>query len=129
MQHQVRQVVAEILAVLDGQKVACLLAPVGDRVDHTMDQLCHAGFALGRAQLAVKILAGDDVGGGLRPIGRHFDITLLEDDSAFIVADGGRACLPCDFVVRGLSRLQTSREIPLELDAGARPLLILLGVQ
>ena len=81
------------------------------------DQLRDAGLALGRAQLAVEILAGDDVGGGLRPVGRHFDVALLENHRAFIIADGGGAQFPVDLVVRGLSRLQLAGEVAGEGDA------------
>jgi hypothetical protein len=86
-----------------GLEVAVLLAPVGDGVHHALHQLRHAGFALGRPQLAVEILAGDDVGGGLRPVHGHFHVALLEDDRAFVVADGGGAGFPLDLVVRGLA--------------------------
>ncbi len=98
-----RQLVAEIFGVLRRGEVAALLAPVGDGVDDAMHQLADAGLALRRAQLAVKIFAGDDIGGGLRPVRRNFDIALLEDDLALIVADRGRAGLPCYFVVGGLA--------------------------
>ena len=66
-------------------------------------------LALRRAQLAVEVLAGDDVGGGLRPVGRHFHVALLEDHRAFVVADGGGARLPGDLVVGGLAGLQLLR--------------------
>ena len=98
-QHQVRQLVAEAGGVLGRAEVALLGAPIGDGVDHAADQLAHAGLALRRADLPVKILADDDVGGGLRPVRRDLDVALLEDDRALVVADGGGAQLPGDFVI------------------------------
>ena len=86
-----------------GGEVAVVQAPVGDGVDDAMDQFGDAAFALGRAQLAVEIFAGDDVGGGLRPVGGDFDVALLEDDRAFIVADGGGAGFPLHLVVGRLA--------------------------
>src|ERR1035437_6184000 len=64
-EHQVGEFGAEILAILGGFEVAVLLTPIRDGIDHTLDELRHRGLAVGRAQLAVEILAGDDVGGGL----------------------------------------------------------------
>ena len=68
-----------------------------------------AAFALGRAQLAVEVLAGDDVGGRLGPVGRDFDVALLEDHRALVVADGGGARLPLHFVIGRLARLPAGR--------------------
>ena len=78
------------------------------------DQLGDAGLALRRAELAVEVLAGDDVGGGLRPVDGHFDIALLEDDGAFVVADGGGAGLPLDFVVGGFAGFEPRRKVTRE---------------
>ena len=58
-----------------------------------------SGFALGRADLAVQIFAGHDVGGGHRPVFGDFDIFLLEDHVALRVGDLGEAEFPFDFVV------------------------------
>ena len=113
------QLVAEVLAVLIGREVAVLLAPIGDGIDHALDELGDAGFALRRAQFAVEILAGDDVGGGLRPIHGDFDVALLEDDGALVVADGGGAGLPLDVVVGGFAGLLASGEVAGEGDPRA----------
>src|SRR6266851_313227 len=102
------QLVAEILGVGVGLEVVVGLAPIGYGIDHAMHQLGDAGLALGRPHLAVEVLAGDDVGGGLRPIDRRFDVPLLKDDIAFVVAYGGGAGLPIDGVVWGFSGLQPS---------------------
>ena len=112
--HEVGQFEAEVFAVGFGLEIAVLVAPVGDGIDHALDELGDAGFALGRAHLAVEILAGDDVGGGLGPIDGHDDVALFEDNRAFIVADGGGAGLPLDFVVGGLAGLQLGRKIARE---------------
>ena len=94
MQHQVGQFVAEVLAIRRRREVAVLHAPVGDGIDNAMHQFRHAALPLGRAQFAVEVLAGDDVGGGLRPVAGHFNIALLENHRAFVVADGGGAGFP-----------------------------------
>ena len=117
-QHQVRQLEPEILAVRVGLEVAVLLAPVRDGVDHALDQLRDAGLALGRPEFAVEILAGDDIGGRLRPVDRDLDIALLEDDGAFIISNGGGAGLPLDIVVRSLPGLQARREVARERNPG-----------
>ena len=93
------ELVAEVFGVFGRAEVMLFGAPIGDGVDDAADQLAHAGFALRRAHLAVEILADDDVGGGLGPIRRDFDVALLEDDGALVVADGGGAQLPSDFVI------------------------------
>ena len=98
-----RQLVAEIGGVFRRPEVALLGAPIRDGVDHAADQLPHAGFALRRADLAVEILADNDVGRGLRPVRWDLDVALLEDHRAFIVADGGGAQLPLHFVIGSLA--------------------------
>ena len=113
-EHQVGQFHAEILAILGGLEVAVLLAPVGDGVDHALHQLRHRGLAVGRPQLAVEILAGDDVGGGLRPVHRHFDVALLKNHRTFVVADRGGTRLPLDLVVRGLAGFQFGGKVSRE---------------
>ena len=103
-EHQVRQLIAEVLAVLAGLEVAPVGAPIGDGVHHAMHQLADAALALRRTHLAVEILADDDVGGRLGPIGRHLHVILLEYDGAFVVGDRSGAQLPGDLVVRGFAR-------------------------
>jgi len=48
----------------------------------------------------VKILAGHDVGGGLRPIFGNVDIFLAEDGDALFIADQRGALFPFDGVER-----------------------------
>jgi hypothetical protein len=70
-EHEVGELEAEILGVGLGLEVVVLFAPAGDGIDHALDELGDAGFALGRAHFAVEVLAGDDVGGGLGPVDGH----------------------------------------------------------
>ena len=99
-----RQLVAEVLGVCLRLEVIARDPPIGDGVHHAVHQLAHAGLALRRAHAAMEILADDDIGGGLRPVGRHFDVALLEDDRAFVVADGGGSQLPSDLIIGGDTR-------------------------
>ena len=85
---------AEGFPVVGRGEVAPLLAPEGQGVGHPADELPDAGFPLGGAALAVEVLGGDDVGGGLRPVLGDLDVPLLEDDLALLVGDGGGAPLP-----------------------------------
>jgi len=104
-QHQVGEFIAEVFGVFGSFEVALLGAPAGDGVAHARNKLADAGFALRRAHFAVEILADDDIGGRLGPINGHFDVALLKDDRALIVADGGVAELPLHVIIRGLPTL------------------------
>src|SRR5437870_13122896 len=84
-----------------------------------MYQLGHAGFTLGRAEFAVEVFAGDDIGGGLRPVRRNLDVALLEYDGPFIIADRSGTGLPGDLIVRRLSGLETRRKMARQLNARA----------
>ena len=79
------------------------------------DELADAGLALGRADLAVEVLGGDDVGRGHGPVDGDLDVLLLEDDLAAHVIDGGGAALPLDLVV---GRDAGFGELAGELEAG-----------
>ena len=106
-----RQLVAEVLGVVASLEIAPVRAPIGDGVDHAMDQLTDAALAVGRAHLAVEILADHNVGGRLGPFGRHLHFVLLEDDGAFVVGNRGGAQLPGDLVVRGLALFELLSEV------------------
>ena len=54
-----------------------------------------------RADEAVEVLGGDDVGRGHGPVGGDLDVLLLEDGLALEVLDDGVAELPDDLVVGG----------------------------
>ncbi len=101
LDEQVREFVAEGIAGSVLGKIAALFAPANDGVDHAGDQLAHRAFALRTARLPVKILAGHDVGSGLRPVLGNLNVVLAEDGHAFFVADQRRALFPLDGVKRG----------------------------
>ena len=88
----------EDIGIFVGCEVAVALAPVTDGLGYAGDEVANALLAVGGADLAVKILAGDDVGRGDGPVGGDFDGLLLEDEAAFEVLDDGVAELPGEFV-------------------------------
>ena len=98
LDQQVGQFVFEGIAGSGISKISTLFAPANDSVGHAADQLANGPFPLIRSWLAVEILAGDDVGRGLRPGLGDFDIFLPEDGHAFFVADEGHALFPFDRV-------------------------------
>ena len=76
---------------------ACPVANgLGTRVTSGAD----TALALRRAQRAVQILAGDNVGRRHRPVLGDLDVFLLEDDAALRVGDLRGAQLPLQLVVR-----------------------------
>ncbi len=99
LDEQVHEFVVENGGVFVGAEVSTLEAPAGDGFGNAADQGADAGLALLGADGAVQIFAGDDVGGGHRPVFGDLDILLLEDDVALGVGDGGGTQLPLDFVV------------------------------
>src|SRR4029077_13169350 len=92
-------------------EIAALFTPADDGAGDAIDQLAHGVFALSRSGLAVKVFAGDDIGGGLRPILRDFDALLAEDGHALFIADQRGALLPLDGVE---GRTPTIRKISIE---------------
>ena len=97
--EQVDELIVEDGSVFGGGEVAALEAPVADGFGDAADELADAGLALGGADLAVEIFAGDDVGRGHGPVDGDLDVLLLEDGLAAGVGDGGGAALPLDLVV------------------------------
>ncbi len=95
------QLVVEDGRIPSGGEVAAIHPPVADALDDAAHQLADAGLPLGGAQVSVQVLRGHNVGRGHRPVGRHLDLLLLEDDVALAVSDRGGASLPLDLVVRG----------------------------
>ena len=75
-------------------EIAAFFAPAHDGVHHAADQLAHRTFALGRAGLAVKIFAGDDIGSRLRPVLGNFHAFLAENRYALFVPDQRGALFP-----------------------------------
>ena len=107
--------------IFGGAEVAIVHAPVADGFSDAGNELADAGFALGRADMAVQILAGHDVGGGDGPVFRGLDVFLFEDGVALGIGDLGEAEFPLDFVVGGDAGLG---EVAAELETGG---LLLIG--
>ena len=114
-EHQVGEFIAEVLCVGRRGKVTVSEAPIGNAIDHTVDKLADGEFAIGRTHLAMEVFRDDDVGGGLRPIGRDFHIVLLKDDLPLRIGDGGDALLPGHLVIRGLALRKFRGEVPGEM--------------
>jgi hypothetical protein len=68
MQQHVGQFIVEDGCVFRGAEIASGNTPVANRLGHPRDQLTHSGFSLRGVDLAVQVLAGDDVGRRHRPI-------------------------------------------------------------
>jgi len=96
-------------------EVSLGVSPVADSLGDAGDELADAGLALGRVELAVEILAGDDVCGRHRPVLGDLDVFLLEDHVALGVGDLSGTEFPFDFVVGRDARL---REEATEGEAG-----------
>ena len=75
--------------VLLGQEVAVVLGPSRLMVFTTRStNWATLVSRSGEPSLPWKYLLGDDVGGRLRPVHGDFDIALLKNDGALIVANG-----------------------------------------
>ena len=98
--QQVLQVVAECLQVVLAGEVVLPARPLGNRVHDPANELFDAPLAIRTAHLAAEILGNDDIRGLLRPETGDFDVTLLEDDRALLVAYYRRPGVPLDFVER-----------------------------
>ncbi len=97
--EEVDKLVVEDGCVFGRGEVAAVEAPVADGFCNAADEMADAGLALGGADLAVEVFAGDDVGRGHGPVDGDLDILLLEDGLAASVGDGGGAGLPLELVV------------------------------
>jgi hypothetical protein len=97
----VSELIVEDDGVVGAGEIAAGDAPVADGLSDAGDELAHTGFALRRADGAMQVFRGDDVGRGHGPVDRDVDVLLLEDCVAFAVGDKGGAALPFDFVVGG----------------------------
>src|SRR5207248_8871572 len=109
LDQQMRQFVAEGIARGGVGEISALFTPANNGIGNASDQLADRRFAIGSAHLAVKILARDNVRGGLRPTSWYFDIFLAEDGHALFVADEGDALFPFDSVE---GRLLPVGEVP-----------------
>src|SRR4051794_6054116 len=93
------ELIVERCAIFGRAEVALAQTPVADSFSDAANELANAGFALRRADFAMQIFAGDDVGCRHRPVFRDLDVFLLEDDSALRVGDLCEALFPFDLVV------------------------------
>ena len=97
--QDVAEFVVERCAIFRRFEIALGQAPVADGLSDASHQGADSRLALGRADGAVKILAGHDVGRGHGPVFGDFDVFLLEDGVALGVGDLSGAALPFDLVV------------------------------
>ena len=115
LQEQVGELVVEDGRIFGGLEVAAGNTPIANGLGNTGDERAHTALALGRAQRAVQIFAGDNVGRRHRPVLRHLDIFLLEDNAALSVGDLRGAQLPLELVI---GRDAGRGEEALEAEAG-----------
>jgi hypothetical protein len=98
VQQEVFQFVAEGVGVRVGREVAHLLAPCGEGVHHAPDDLPHARFAFGRAELPAEVFGDDHIRRQLAPEGGRFHIVLFEHHAPALVGDDCCAPFPLDCV-------------------------------
>jgi hypothetical protein len=96
----VLEFVAEGVGVRLGREVAHLRAPFGEGIHHAPDDLPHACFAFGRAELPAEVFGDDHIRRQLAPEGGHFHIVLFEHHAPALVGNDCRAPLPLDCVER-----------------------------
>ena len=96
VQAEPREVAIETLAIGGRSEIAVFEAPVGDRTGDAVYQLADAILTLRRADLAVEVLAANDVGGQLAPEARYLAVVLLEQHLAFLAFDLRGAYFPVD---------------------------------
>src|SRR5208282_1010338 len=97
--EDVDELVVESGSVFGRLEVALGQSPVANGFGDPGDERADSGFALGRADLAVQVFRGDDVGRGHRPVFGNFDVFLLEDHIALRVGDLSETEIPFEFVV------------------------------
>ena len=108
------QVAVEVLAVGLRAEVAVADAPIGDRARHAVDELLDGVLPLRRVDLAVEVLAHDDVRRQLAPGGRNLTGGLLEEDLAVLPLDRRGAELPFRGVERAVDVDRTERRAHVE---------------
>ncbi len=97
--EDVDEFVVERGSVFGSFEVALRESPVADGFGDAGDECADSGLALGRADFAVQIFGGHDVGRGHGPVFGDFDVFLLEDHVALRVGDLSETEIPFDFVV------------------------------
>ena len=98
-EQDVGEFIVERGAIFGSFEIALGQSPVADGFGDASYQGADSGFALGRADGAVEVFAGHDVGRGHRPVFGDFDVFLLEDGVALRVGDLSGAAFPFDLVV------------------------------
>ena len=88
------KIAVEVLTILTRLEVAVGNSPVGDRPRDAVDELLDGVLALGGLDLAVEVLADDDVRRQLAPGGRDLAGRLLEEDLPILPLDRGRPQIP-----------------------------------
>src|SRR5687768_17859998 len=61
VEKDVRELVAERIAIFLGGEVAALASPLRDRAHDASDELAHRGLAAGRVEMPAEVLRDDDV--------------------------------------------------------------------
>ena len=100
VEQQVLELGVKGVAGVGVGEVTLLVAPSADGIDDARDQLADAALAPRRAERSAKIFRDDDVGRGLRPRSRNFNVLLLEDDAAVLARNDGAAEIPIDLRIR-----------------------------
>ena len=119
-EHEVGQVVTEALDVVCRREISSFGTPIGDRIDHSVDEIRKAALAARRAERTVEVLASHDVCRRLRPLGGHFHVALLEHGVPLGIRDHGCPLLPIEDAVGRLAFWQAAREVALEANAASR---------
>ena len=94
------EIAVEVFPILARLEVAVGNAPVGDRSRDAVDKLLDGVLALRRVDLAVEVLADDDVRRQLGPGGGNLTGRLLEEDLPVLTLDRGRPQIPFGGVER-----------------------------
>ena len=94
------EIAVEVLAILTRLEVAVGDPPVSDRPGDAVDELLDGVLALGGVNLAIKVLADDDVRRQLGPGGGDLAGRLLEEDLPVLPLDCGRPQIPFGGVKR-----------------------------
>jgi len=87
----------ENLRILFGEEIAVSQAAIGNGAADPMNELLDGVFPPAGVDIAVKVLADNDLGGQLAPGQRYFDIILFKNGFAGLVGNFGLAGFPFDF--------------------------------
>src|SRR5205823_1530458 len=118
-EHEMGELMAEVLTIFLALEVISGEAPICDGVDNAMDELGDARLAFRGTHPAMEIFAGHNVGRGLRPVSRDLHVMLFKNDSPFVVADSGGTHVPGELVVGRGAGLQLGGKETWERHPGA----------